>query len=469
MSEKDKSDRQKRSLALSLGQGGLRLRQGSPLRPQGTARLARFLSRPLMLEESGPPRVLAQLLVIMSMTIGIGVVWAAVTEITETAIAHGQIMPAGSLYHVEHLEGGIVAEVLVEDGEVVAAGQPLMRLRSAEATAELKRQRAHEAALSLRAERLRAFVLDRAADFAAGRDFPGLVADQQAILDIQREARASQRQVLLSRIEQRQVEIDGLEERKHNQEAQIEITAEQVAIRRGLVSKGLDSRVNLLDSERKLTEIRGDLLGIMGEIASKREALHEAQGSLAELDASIRNDALNEMGDVTSELAEVRQTLARLEDRVARLEVSAPVSGVVNGLSTRTVGGVVAPGEVLLEIVPIEENLIAEVQILPRDIGHLSIGQAARVKVTSYDVAQFGAVEGKLSHISASTFQDEAGDPFFKGVVELSQGYVGGDADRHPVLPGMVVDVDINTGRKTLLQYLLKPVYRAFDGSFSER
>jgi HlyD family secretion protein/adhesin transport system membrane fusion protein len=458
MSEKDKSDRQKRSLALSLGQGGLRLRQGSPLRPQGTARLARFLSRPLMLEESGPPRVLAQLLVILSMTIGIGVVWAAVTEITETAIAHGQIMPAGSLYHVEHLEGGIVAEVLVEDGEVVAAGQPLMRLRSAEATTELKRQRAHEAALSLRAERLR-----------AGRDFPGLVADQQAILDLQNEARASQRQVLLSRIEQRQVEIEGLEERKRNQEAQIEITAEQVAIRRGLVSKGLDSRVNLLDSERKLTEIRGDLLGIMGEIASKREALHEAQGSLAELDASIRNDALNEMGDVTSELAEIRQTLARLEDRVARLEVSAPVNGVVNGLSTRTVGGVVAPGEVLLEIVPIEENLIAEVQILPRDIGHLSIGQAARIKVTSYDVAQFGAVEGRLSHISASTFQDEAGDPFFKGVVELSQGYVGGDADRHPVLPGMVVDVDINTGRKTLLQYLLKPVYRAFDGSFSER
>jgi multidrug efflux pump subunit AcrA (membrane-fusion protein) len=108
-----------------------------------------------MLEESGPPRVLAQLLVILSLTIGIGVVWAAVTEITETAIAHGQIMPAGSLYHVEHLEGGIVAEVLVEDGEVVAAGQPLMRLRSAEATTELKRQRAHEAALSLRAERLR--------------------------------------------------------------------------------------------------------------------------------------------------------------------------------------------------------------------------------------------------------------------------------------------------------------------------
>ena len=265
------------------------------------------------------------------------------------------------------------------------------------------------------------------------------------------------------------MELDGLEERKQNLQAQIDITAEQVGMRRNLVKKGLDSRVNLLDSERKLTEIRGDLLGVMGEMSRTRETLHEAEGALAELDAKIRNDALNEMGDITGELAEVRESLSRLEDRVARLDVQAPVAGVVNGLSTRTIGSVVAPGEVLLEIVPIEDNLVAEVQILPRDIGHLSIGQPARIKVTTYDVAQFGSLEGELSHISASTFQDEAGDPFFKGVIELSQVYIGGGAERHPVLPGMVVDVDINTGRKTLLQYLLKPLYRTFDRSFTER
>jgi HlyD family secretion protein/adhesin transport system membrane fusion protein len=431
MTDEKKPDRGNRDLAL-FRKPDLAKALGKGLGREGTSKLARHLSRPLILEEAGPPRILAQLLIILIVTIGVGGVWAAITEITETAIAHGQIMPAGSLHHVEHLEGGIVAEVLVEEGEVVASGQTLMRLRSSEARAELERQRAREASLSLRAERLRAFVLDRDPDFSAGRNFSGLVADQQAILDLQREARESQRTVLLSRIDQRRVELDGLE-------------------------------------ERKLTEIRGDLLGVMGEISRTREALHEAEGALAELDAKIRNDALNEMGDVTGELAEVRESLSRLEDRVARLEVKAPVAGVVNGLSTRTIGSVVAPGEVLLEIVPIEENLIAEVQILPHDIGHLSIGQAARVKVTSYDVAQFGALDGKLSHISASTFQDEAGEPFFKGVIELSQAYIGGGAERHPVLPGMVVDVDISTGRKTLLQYLLKPLYRAFDRSFTER
>ncbi len=468
MTDEKKPDRKNRDLAL-FRKPGLPRALGRGLGRDEKSKLTRYLSRPLMLEEAGPPRILAQLLVILSVTIGAGVVWAAVTEITETAIAHGQIMPAGSLHHVEHLEGGIVAEVLVEDGEVVTSGQTLMRLRSSEARAERDRQRVREASLSLRAERLRAFVLDRDPDFSAGQSFPGLRADQQAILDLQIEARESQRTVLLSRIDQRRVELDGLEERKQNLQAQIDITAEQVGMRRNLVKKGLDSRVNLLDSERKLTEIRGDLLGVMGEMSRTRETLHEAEGALAELDAKIRNDALNEMGDITGELAEVRESLSRLEDRVARLDVQAPVAGVVNGLSTRTIGSVVAPGEVLLEIVPIEDNLVAEVQILPRDIGHLSIGQPARIKVTTYDVAQFGSLEGELSHISASTFQDEAGDPFFKGVIELSQAYIGGGAERHPVLPGMVVDVDISTGRKTLLQYLLKPLYRAFNRSFTER
>jgi hypothetical protein len=287
MTDEKKPDRKNRDLALFRKPGLPRaLRRG--LGRNEKSKLTRYLSRPLMLEEAGPPRILAQLLVILSVTIGAGVVWAAVTEITETAIAHGQIMPAGSLHHVEHLEGGIVAEVLVEDGEVVASGQTLMRLRSSEARAERDRQRAREANLSLRAERLRAFVLDRDPDFSAGQSFPGLRADQQAILDLQREARESQRTVLLSRIDQRRVELDGLEERKQNLQAQIDITAEQVGMRRNLVKKGLDSRVNLLDSERKLTEIRGDLLGVMGEMSRTRETLHEAEGALAELDAKIR-------------------------------------------------------------------------------------------------------------------------------------------------------------------------------------
>lgn len=432
-------------------------------------RLARLLSRPLLLEESGPPRVLLHLLVIGGLLVLLAIGWAGITSVTETAVAHGQIIPSGSVRMVEHLEGGIVSEILVENGEVVERGQTLIRLKNVESLSELKRLRTQEASLALRAERLRAFVLNREPDFSMGDDFPDLAADQKAILQIQIEARESQREVLLSRIEQRKAELAGYQEQRRNLETQIEITERQADMRRKLVEKGLDSQVNLLDVERRVTEISGELVGLLSESAKSQEALHEAKNSLIELEAKLRNEALSEMGIVTGELAEVRQSVIRLDDRVSRLDVTAPVDGIVKGLVTRTVGSAVAPGAPIVEIVPLGETLVAEVQILPRDVGHMKVGQPARVKIDTYDIARFGALEGEVKHLSASTFQDEDGEPYYKGIIALAQNYVGEVPGRHLVLPGMVVDADINTGTKTLLQYLLKPVYRAFDSAFHER
>ena len=175
------------------------------------------------------------------------------------------------------------------------------------------------------------------------------------------------------------------------------------------------------------------------------------------------------MGSVTGELAQVRETIAKLQDRVRRLDITAPTRGIVKGLTTRTIGAVIGPGELIVEIVPLDDVLVAEVRISPRDIGHLRIGQSANVKVTTYDPARFGVVEGRLKRVSASTFKDEEGEPFYKGIIELSQAFVGSDPDRNPVLPGMVVDADIVTGSKSLMQYLLKPVYRGLDSAFRER
>ncbi len=432
-------------------------------------RLVRFLSRPLLLEESGPPRVLSHLIYTVGFLAIAGVVWASQTEVSETAFTHGQIMPTGSVRLVEHLEGGIISQILVEDGQVVRQGELLMTMRSVDALAEQDRLRVQEAALSLRAERLRAFVMNRAPDFTAGTDFPDLAADQVAILELQNEARASQREVLLSRVGQRELELKGLEEQRLNIEEQIAITTQQSDMRRNLVEKGLDSQVNLLDVERRLSEVRGQLVGLIGEASRTREARHEAESALIELEATLRNDALAEMGEVTAQLAEVREIAARLDDRVQRLRVVAPVDGIVKGIVSRTAGSVVDPGEALMEIVPMDESLVAEVRILPRDVGHLRVGQAAKVKITSYEVTRFGAMKGELALVSASTFQDEDGEPFYKGVISLDKLYLGSDPNRNLLLPGMVVDADIRTGTKTLLQYLLKPVFRAFDSSFSER
>ncbi len=475
-------------------------------------RLVRFLSQPLLLEEAGPPKVLVQLLGVVSLLV-VGLIgFAALTEISESAVVQGQVKPAGSVNLVQHLEGGIVAEIHVEEGAIVERGDRLITLEGAAAQAELEQMRAREASLALRAERLRAFVLDRMPYFfpqeaptasapepasepepkdlepdirkqlidartderkarlaALGQAYPELAEDQSSILGLQIQARDSQRQVIQSRVEQRQAQLEALVEQKSSLKEQVAIIREQVGMRKKLLKKGLVSRVVYLETARALSKAQGELASLVGQEMQTRASLGEAQNSLLELNAKLRNEALDEMGSVTAELAQVREAIAKLQDRFKRLVIVAPTRGIVKGFTTRTLGAVIGPGQRVLEIVPLDDMLVAEVRISPRDVGHLRQGQLANVKFTTYDPARFGVVEGRLKRVSASTFEDERGEPYFKGIIELNQSYVGSDPARNPILPGMVVDADIVTGSKSLLQYLLKPVYRGLSNAFRER
>lgn len=446
---------------------------------RGKERTVRFLSQPLLLEESGPPRLLRQFLITLSLMVAGLILLAIFTEIEETAVGNGQVMPAGSVHVVQHLEGGIVAALQVRDGQVVERGELLLNMQAAAAQGELGQLKAREASLALRAERLSAFVLDQEPDFSKYEDFnqdlPGnadvreMVEHQTAILEMQRRTLDSQREVLLSRIDQRQAEIEALVEQRKSLDNQVEIVEEEVQMREQLLEKGLVSRVVYLETKRNLSRAMGDLAAVVGEQARAKEAKAEAKSSLAELDARLRNEALDEMGQVTAELAQVRELLAKLQDRVTRLEVKAPATGVVKGLSTQTIGSVVQPGEILMEIVPLDDEMIAEVRISPRDVGHIQKDQKAELRVSTYDAVRFGTIPGRVDQISASTFQDENGEPYYKAIITMDKNHVGNQPGRNLVLPGMVVDASINTGGKTLLEYLLKPIYRSLDNAFRER
>lgn len=432
-------------------------------------RLVGFLSQPLILEEAGPPAALLHLLTLCSIFVLGFIVWATITPMQETAATHGQIIPAGSVHVVQHLEGGIVSEILVDDGQVVEPGQVLMRLESAAAQAELDQLRARESALAIKVERLRAFVLNVQPNFSVGSAYPNLVDDEATILQIQKEARDTQLSVLQTRIEQRRAEIKALDEQRKNLRGQIAIINEQVEMHRDLESRGMVSRMELLNNERTLIDVVGQLNAVIADIKRAKEALNEARGATVELEASLSSDAITEMGEVGAELAQVRETLLKMEDRSHRLEITSPVRGVVKGMTTKTIGSVVPSAETIMEVVPIDDLMVAEVRIEPKDVGHLQVGQSAQVKVTTYDVARFGTVEGRLAQISASTFMDEREEPYYKGIVALDKAYVGENPEMNPILPGMVVDADVSTGSKSLLRYLLKPVFRSLDGAFSER
>ncbi|HLB07241.1 MAG TPA: HlyD family type I secretion periplasmic adaptor subunit [Alphaproteobacteria bacterium] len=443
------------------------------LRRRGGQSQRRFLAQSALLEDAEAPEFLRlgvlSILVILVAFLG----WAAATRIEEVALGVGEIVPSGSVRIVQHLEGGIVGEIRVEEGQVVRAGETLVRLDPTAALAELEQMRSREASLALKAERLRAFAEAKGAPPEFGRlsadeRYAGLVQDQSAILVLQAEALDQQRRTIEREIAGTREEYTGLARRKDALEREVAFAAEKLAMHETLMSEGLTSKTRYLDAARDLERAKGELAGIEAEMRANKEAVAELLSEIDEAIAKQRAEAMNERGQVTAELAEVREAIERLEDRVRRLNITSPAHGVVQALAVKSVGAVIAPGQAVLEIVP-DEALVVEARLKPRDIGHVAAGQPVSIRVASYDFVRFGAVEGTLERVSATTFQDEDGVPYYRARIRLAQSYLGEQPGRHLLLPGMTVEAAIKTGERSLITYLLRPVRRAFQSGLGER
>ena len=439
-------------------------------RPAWNPKYTRFLGQPVALEEVGPPGVLRAGLALLAVLVFGFIGWAAVTKLTESTRAIGFVTPTGSVRSVQHLEGGIVAEILVRDGALVEPGAVLVRLDATAARADLREKQIRMAALDVQAERLRAFAYGRKPNYdSIAPEYRALVADQLVILDLQEEARRQQRRVLELQVKQRKAELSILRNDRKTLINRIKIISEMLEMRRKLLRKGLVSRFLYLGTKQELNTATGDRRKNRADTARAKQSIAEAEGRLAQIDAELRNDAVVQMGVVSAELAQLRHTVVRPHDRVDRLEITAPVRGVVKGLTVNTVGGIIPTGGVIAEIVPVDSDLIVEAQFSPSDVGHLEIGQTASVKVQTFDFARYGSVEGVLEQLSATTFKEPGGTIYYKGIIRLSQSHVGDNPIENMILPGMTVDIDVNTGERTLLRYLLRPVYESMDRALAER
>ena len=401
-------------------------RRGPPPRGQ-----MRFLSQAIALEEGRPPRG-AMLTILVGVTLfGMVMLWSSMTQVEKVAMATGQVVPVSMVQSIQHLEGGIVREIRASEGRLVERGEVILRLDPTGMQAELDQLRARESGLALQVERLRAFAERRPAQLSGSQQ---LVMDQEAVLQTQVRARETQREVLERQVATRRAELATLQAQHAALVRQSEIIGETLEMRLKLLKAGLVSRLLYLETEARLA-----------------------------------NDSLAEMGRLSAELAQVREGIARAVDRVTRLEIRSPVRGVVKDLRFRTIGGVVPPGAQVTEVVPIDEGLIAEVKISPRDIGHVRVGQDVTAKVSTYDFARYGVVAGTLSGISASTFQEGDGQVFYRGFVTFEKPGVGDVPERNPLLPGMVLQADIRLGSRSVLEYLLTPIYASLAGAFHER
>lgn len=398
-------------------------------------------------------------------------VWAAYRPMAETAVTSGQIIPRQSVLRIQHLEGGIIGEVLVEEGQRVTAGQVLLRLKPEAAQAEEGQLLARRAALGMQAERLRAFAGGQNPDFAdIALNLEGLdnVHDGQlAIFQAQQQSLADRQAVLTARLEQRKSELAGAKHGRDALDRRIAALRSELSVYRQALKNGYGSKVNILRAESELAAAEGELARLVGQLESSQGSISEVEQQVTELVSSGRVEVLDRMGQVRSDLAEVEEAINRTHDRVTRLELHAPADGIVKGLTVRMAGEVVTPGQVIMEVVPTEGGLAVESRVATRDIGALEVGQNVRIKVTAFDFARYGAIDGRVEQVSATTFLDENGHPYYKARVGLSQDWVG--RKENVIIPGMVVQADINTGDKTLLEYLLKPIYVATVQAFNER
>ncbi|MBO6949399.1 MAG: HlyD family type I secretion periplasmic adaptor subunit [Rhodospirillales bacterium] len=433
-------------------------------------RQTRFLAQSVILEEGGSSGLVRAAMITICVVILMFLGWSMVTNVDEVAVTSGEVIPSGQVQALQHLEGGIVKQILIEEGQLVEQGQVLINLDETAAVTELQKLEARRAGLEIRSERLRALGTGGVPDWSkVGTRYPNMINDQQRIYEGSLEAFFSRQETIRKQIEQRRADLELLDEREQTLTRTAEIFAEELEVREKLYKEGLTSKIAYLDAKRSMNTARGELADLVSERERATEAIKESQSRLDEIETEFREQALAELSESANELIQVEEALVQARDRVRRLKITAPVRGIVKGLNIHTVGGVVPPGEIITEIVPLDKELVVEAKIKPRDVGHVRIGQPVTVKVTTYDFARFGGISGELKDVSASTFLDEEGQPYYKGIIEMDRSYVGRDPAQNRVMPGMTVQADIKTGKKTLFEYLLKPVYSSVSTAFRER
>lgn len=449
----------------------LRMASGpTPLGEQPSRRRIRYLAQAVALEETGNP-LLAQMVVgTVSVIVLLFVIWAALTHVDEVAMATGSVVPSGKVQVVQHMEGGVVEAILVREGDRVHVDQPLIRLDATNLKTELHEMRLREMSLSVQSQRLLAFANDEPLKFPAyGPEYHGLILDQERVYQSQVLARDEKNSALQSLIRQKQADIHLLDEQERTITEKISILKEEFELKKRLTERGLSSKMRFLEAQRELNQAEGERMQIVAKKQQMRNVVEESQINLRELNAQLSRQAMTEMSAANAELVQVQEAVKRLSSRVEGTVITAKVEGIVQSLNVNSLGGVIAPRAVLLEIVPMDRELIVEAHISGRDVGHVKVDQPVTVKFTAYDFARYGGISGRLRQISPTTTADERGEPYYKGTIVLDASYVGEDPKLRPVMPGMMVQASIQTGYKTILEYLLKPIYTSVRQALQER
>ncbi|TDQ39288.1 HlyD family type I secretion periplasmic adaptor subunit [Tepidicella xavieri] len=408
------------------------------------------------------------LLRIAALVVVLLIAWAAVAEIDEVTRGEARVVPSSQVQIIQSVDGGVVEEIMAREGQVVEPGQLLLRVDTTRFASNLGESRANQLALRVKAERLQALIQNRPFNPASEwqREVPDIVAQERSLYDSRRAELSAQLSIAQSQLSQRQQELNEVMARREQAERGLQLTQRELQATRPMVATGAVSEVEVLRLEREVARLRGDLEQATAQISRVRAAIAEAQRRIEEVQLASRNQMGAELTETLGRLQALAEGGRALEDKVVKAEIRSPVRGTVKRLHINTLGGVVQPGREVVEIVPLDDALILEAQITPKDIAFLRPGLEAMVKFTAYDFAIYGGLKADVESISADSVVDDRGNAFYIVRLRTREASLG---DGLPIIPGMVAQVDILTGKKTVLDYLLKPVLRAKANALSER
>ncbi len=399
------------------------------------------------------------------------VIWANFATLDEVAIATGEVVPAGRISVVQHLEGGIIQEIYVTEGDTVREGETLLQLDLAsggtnqeELLVRLDSERLVKSRLEAEADGIELVFPE---DVAARR--PAIVAAQRQAFEARRRELASTLQVMREQVKQRELEVEELTARARAVESNFNLASERLKMSKSLLSEGLTARMEHLELEAEVENLQGEMASLRPAMPKTQAAVEEARQRLQEAESRFRREAQDQLGKIEENIARISELVSEATAQGIRAEIKSPVDGVVKNMRYNSVGNVVKPGEPIMEIVPTGDQLVVEAKLNPVDRGYVAEGQAATVKISTYDFTRYGGLDGAVIRVAPDSSADENGAPYFRVVVQTERNFLGiGEGDL-PITPGMQATVDIHTGEKSVMDYLIKPVLKLRHEAFRER
>lgn len=417
------------------------------------------------------PRTGHSLLLLTALFFICAIWWANQTELDEVTRGEGKVIPSSKIQVIQNLEGGILSEVLVSEGELVEKGDVLLKIDDTRFSSTFLETKLKYWELLARASRLEAEAqgkeLQLPEELVTQR--PSLAAAENSLYQARQRELQSSIDVLQQQARQRQQEMAETQAKLNKLRTSYELSNEELKMSEPLVSVGVISEVEILRLKRTVNDLRGEMETTRLALPRIRSSLTEVRQKIEDAKLRFQSEAASQLSEVQAELGRTGTTITSAEDRVSRTQVRAPVRGKINRLMINTVGGVIQPGEDIVEIVPVDDSLLIEAHIRPSDIAFLRPGQNAMIKFTAYDFSIYGGLPATLERISADTITNEEDESFYLIYLRTEKNFIDNTKGPLEIIPGMTVTVDILTGKKSVMDYLLKPILKAKNEALRER